>query len=206
MRAMHPQPGSFSAPQAGALCARHPDLQAKAICSRCGSYACAQCHYLGADGMDYCIDCEKRAPALALASRGARFVANLVDQFAVLLPYVAGVFLQVFINSSSGGEKDFFLMGLGILTSIGVAIYQIVLVAQNGQSIGKRMMKIRVVRTDGSPASAVRIIFLRNLVPNSINVFCGLFGFIDVLFIFNDDRRCLHDSISDTKVIEVFPE
>ena len=200
---MQPQPGSFSAPLAGALCARHPDLQAKAICSRCGSYACAQCHFLGSDGMDYCVECESRNPSLTLASRGARFVANLVDQFALVLPYFLGVFVQMAINASSGGEKDFFLMGLGVLVSIGVAIYQCVCVAQNGQSIGKRMMKIRVVRTDGSPASAARIIFLRNAIPGGINAFCGLFSIIDALFIFNDDRRCLHDSISDTKVVEV---
>ena len=198
---MHPQQASFGAPLEGALCARHPALDAKAICSRCGSYACAQCYQLGADGLDYCVDCQARVPVLA--SRGARFVANLVDQFVVVLPWLGGVFLQVIINANAGGgDGDMFLMGLGVLASIGVGIYQLYLVAQNGQSIGKRMMKIRLVRTDGSPVSLARVIFVRNLVPGVINSFCGFFSLVDALFIFNDDRRCLHDAMADTKVVE----
>lgn len=202
---MHPQPVSFGAPLEGALCARHPALNAKATCFRCGSYACAQCYQLGADGQDYCVDCQARVPVLA--SRGARFVANLVDQLVVILPWVVGAILQAIVDGNNrGGDRDFVLMGLGALVSIGMGIYQLVLVAQNGQSIGKRMMKIRLVRTDGSPVSLARVIFLRNLVPGFINSFCGFFSLVDALFIFNDDRRCLHDAIADTKVVEALRE
>ena len=202
---MHPQQAPFGAPLEGALCARHPALQARAICSRCGSYACAQCHQLGADGVDYCVDCQSRAPVLA--SRGARFMANLVDQFAVVLPWVLGAVIQGVVNASSGGgDGDMVLMGLGGLVSVGVGIFQLVLVSQNGQSLGKRMLKIRLLRTDGSPVSVARVVFVRNLVPAVINSFCGIFSLVDALFIFNDDRRCLHDAISDTKVVEAPPE
>ena len=205
---MHPNPSSFGAPLEGALCARHPALNAKAICSRCGSYACAQCHQLGGDGLDYCVDCQARAaPVFVLASRGARFAANMIDQLAVMLPWFLGAIIQGVVNASSGERsEDFFLMGLGGLVSIGMAIYQLVLVAQNGQSLGKRMMKIRLLRTDGSPVSLGHVVFVRNLVPMVIGSFCGLFNLVDVLFIFNDDRRCLHDMLADTKVVEAFPE
>lgn len=201
---MHPQQSPFGAPLEGAHCARHPERQARAICSRCGSYACGECQQFGADGRDLCLYCHSRAPVLA--SRGARFVANLVDQFAVVFPWILGAVIQGVINASNGGDGDMVLMGLGGLVSLGMGIFQLVLVSQNGQSLGKRMMKIRLLRTDGSPVSLGRVVFVRNLVPAFINSFCGLFSLVDALFIFNDDRRCLHDAISDTKVVEAPPE
>ncbi len=44
------------------------------------------------------------------------------------------------------------------------------LVATNGQSIGKRLVGIKVVRTDGSPASFARIFLLRNVVSSLPNL------------------------------------
>ncbi len=198
---MHPSQASMGASLEGALCPRHPAFDARAICSRCGSYACAQCHQLGADGLDYCVDCQARVPVLA--SRGARFMANLVDQFALMLPIIIGAILQAIVNDSSrGAEPDFFLMGLGFLVTLGVAGYQLYLLSQTGQSLGKRMLKIRLVRTDGSPVSVARILFVRNLVPAAVGSFCSIFNLVDALFIFNDDHRCLHDMIADTKVVD----
>jgi uncharacterized RDD family membrane protein YckC len=65
----------------------------------------------------------------------------------------------------------------------------------NGQSIGKRLLGIRVVRMDGSPVSLARIVFLRNLVPELIGAGCSLFGLVDACFIFADNQRCLHASV-----------
>lgn len=149
------------------------------------------------DGQDYCVTCDQRAPILA--ERGDRFVANLVDNFILALPILgAGILAAIF--SRNGGAVGFAFL-LGALGTLGVLGYQITL-AQHGQSIGKRMRNIRVVRTDGSPASLGRILLLRNLVPAVIGSFCGIFGLVDVLLIFGDERRCLHDMLADTKVIQ----
>jgi uncharacterized RDD family membrane protein YckC len=93
-------------------------------------------------------------------------------------------------------------MLLGTLGTLAVLGYQIYL-AQYGQSIGKRMRHIRVVRTDGSPASMARILLLRNFIPAIIGSFCGLFGIIDALTIFGEERRCIHDLLADTKVVRL---
>lgn len=184
-----------------ALCARHPSYPALATCSRCGSYACRTCYRIGADGQDYCVACDQRSPILA--ERGDRFVANLVDSFVIVLPiFIAGVMTALLSRQGSLGGVAFLLGALG---TIGILGYQIVL-AQNGQSIGKRMRNIRVVRTDGSPASLGRILVLRNLVPMIIGSFCGIFGLVDALTIFGDERRCVHDMLADTKVIQAVPE
>jgi uncharacterized RDD family membrane protein YckC len=78
------------------------------------------------------------------------------------------------------------------------------LVYQNGQTIGKRLLGIKVVRTDGSRASLSRIFFLRYLL-NTLFMWVplagGLYALVDPLMIFGEARRCCHDYLADTIVI-----
>jgi uncharacterized RDD family membrane protein YckC len=96
----------------------------------------------------------------------------------------------------------------GVLFLIWAAI-TIAWVARTGQSIGKRIVGIKVVRTDGSQASFWRIFLLRNVV-NGIPSLLGLvipllnsvYFLIDSLLIFADSRQCLHDRIASTIVVK----
>jgi uncharacterized RDD family membrane protein YckC len=94
-------------------------------------------------------------------------------------------------------------MGLGALGSLAVICYQLYLLSTIGQTLCKRWLGIKVVRSDGSPVDLGRLILLRNIVPSLINSACGLFFLVDALFIFTDERRCLHDQIADTIVVKV---
>lgn len=199
---MYPDPTRTE--RVGAFCAEHADRRAATICARCGNYACDVCLRVGNDRQDYCFHC---LPALEqLADPGTRFVAVLIDRFStLLLPVVAALFLGgVFggVSSSVPVVLGFAMLGgLGILGMLGVQLY---LLVTTGQSIGKRAMGIKVVRLDGSPIDLGRLIFLRNVLPAFIGfATCNLFTLVDPLFIFGADRRCLHDHISDTKVVTV---
>jgi uncharacterized RDD family membrane protein YckC len=98
-------------------------------------------------------------------------------------------------------------VGLGIaviavLALIGVTIY---LVQKNGQTVGKKIVGIKVVRSDFSRASLGRIFWLRNVVnaiPGVIPFVGNFYGIVDHLFIFNDRRQCVHDKIADTLVVK----
>ena len=82
-----------------------------------------------------------------------------------------------------------------------------------GQSIGKRIVGIRVVRLDGSKAGIVYAWVLRELAITGIGFMTGLipiigpillrpaFHITDWCMIFSDDQRCLHDLIAGTKVV-----
>jgi uncharacterized RDD family membrane protein YckC len=99
------------------------------------------------------------------ADRGARFVANILDGiiFAGMayLPFL----ITVIIAGREGGEA---FMPIGVvLTLIGFIAWcwlTIKYVQQNGQSIAKKLMGMKVVRSDGSRASLGRIFWLRNFV------------------------------------------
>ena len=74
-----------------------------------------------------------------------------------------------------------------------------------GQTIGKRIMAIRIVRKNGVPAERSHII-LKRLVPVLVFTIAPLgwiMGIADVLCIFRSQRNTIHDDLSDTKVIDL---
>jgi uncharacterized RDD family membrane protein YckC len=77
-------------------------------------------------------------------------------------------------------------------------------VYRNGQTIGKKLLGIKVVRTDGARASLARIFWLRylaNTLLMLVPVIGGFYSLIDPLMIFGEARRCCHDYIADTIVV-----
>ena len=98
------------------------------------------------------------------------------------------------------------IFGVGAVAGIvGLAIwcwFTIKYIKLNGQSIAKKLLGIKVVRTDGSAASLGRIFWLRNVV-NAVISIVPLYSLIDGLFIFGESRQCLHDKIAGTIVLKV---
>lgn len=98
-----------------------------------------------------------------------------------------------------------FAVSVAGLALLALAIAQIWMLSTRGQTIGKRIVGIRIVRAiDGSPPGFVRAWLLRDFVKGilcSIPVFGKVFCLVDLCFIFRADRRCIHDLIAGTRVI-----
>lgn len=78
------------------------------------------------------------------------------------------------------------------------------LLSRNGQTIGKRAVGTKIVRTDGSPVELWRVVVMRWLplfAVRWIPLVGGLAGLADALVIFGSNKRCIHDYIADTIVI-----
>jgi len=147
----------------------------------------------------------------ALAGRGARLGAAALDGIIgmcfiygpMLIALIIGVVMGAdWQNDEAAAATLFGFGGLGML--IGFIVWAVItwrLVARNGQSIAKKMLNIKVVRKDGSPASLGRIFWLRN-VANGLLSIIPLYQLVDMLFIFADERQCLHDKLADTIVVE----
>lgn len=135
------------------------------------------------------------------ASRGQRLGAAMLD--GVILA-VGSVLAIVGGTAASKGDGGWVAMLAGLLIMAGVAAVNCVLLHRNGQTIGKRVLGIKVVRTNGDPISLGRIIGMR-FIPISllgaIPYLGGLISLTDSLMIFGNERRCLHDLIADTIVI-----
>jgi uncharacterized RDD family membrane protein YckC len=139
----------------------------------------------------------------SLASRGSRLAASLIDGFAamvILLPALAAVF---FAGASEGPSGFVILLaavsGLGFLV---FAVYQLSMLIRQGQTLGKKSMNIRIVNySDGQVPSAGRLLGMRYFV-NSLLGQIPLYSVLDVLLIFGSEKRCIHDYLAGTKVVE----
>lgn len=142
-----------------------------------------------------------------LATRSSRFFAAIVDVI------VAGILLWVVSRltpwnpfaptGASPWTPNFVGATVGFALFIAAHAYMLV---RHGQTLGKALLKIRIVRGDGSRASAARLIGLRYgvmSVANVLPVVAMVFGLPDLLLIFGKSRRCLHDVIADTLVVKV---
>jgi uncharacterized RDD family membrane protein YckC len=137
-----------------------------------------------------------------LAGRGTRLGAYILD---VLFSLVAVVPMFIMLVIKGDSDEGFMVaiavMAIGLIVLLSINIYYLY---QNGQTIGKRLLGIKIIRTDGDRASLPRLLFLRMFLVNLIgNIpYIGMvFIIVDPLFIFRADRRCVHDLIADTKVI-----
>jgi len=141
----------------------------------------------------------------ALASRESRLIATVADTVLVFAPALLIVPFAV-----TGDET---LMGVGAVLAgvawIALVVYQVWLLSTQGQSIGKRWRKICIVRhDDGSNPGFVGAVLMRGFLPGVVSAvpYLGnLFALANVLFIFAADRRCLHDHIAGTIVVEATP-
>jgi uncharacterized RDD family membrane protein YckC len=139
------------------------------------------------------------------AERSVRLGAALLDGLVVIgmvyVPLFVGMLLGGVLKGADGGGA---MLGVGFAPAIiGFVVWCTITVRymqRNGQSIGKKMVGIKVVRTNGEPATFGRLFWLRNFVNAAIGMI-PLYAFVDLLFIFGESRQCLHDKIADTVVV-----
>jgi uncharacterized RDD family membrane protein YckC len=132
-----------------------------------------------------------------LAGRGARLAARVVDTalFALaLVPVVAAYFAL---------HRSAVCLVAGVFPLLFTA-YQSYLVTFTGQSVAKKWLGLRVVRQDGSPVGFVSGVLVREWIVGGVELvpFVGMLcRLIDYAMILGEDRRCLHDVLSGTKVV-----
>jgi uncharacterized RDD family membrane protein YckC len=139
------------------------------------------------------------ASGIQLAERGTRLGAALLDGLIILVM----VYLPFMLSVVVGGNGSWSWIGL-VVAGIGLIVwlfFTVKFLGENGQSIGKKACKIKILRKDGSEVSISRVIIARNVVNGLLGVI-PLYGIIDSLFIFGNARRCVHDYIADTIVIK----
>ncbi len=154
---------------------------------------------------------------MVLASRSARLGAFVLDFVipVVLIgaPLALSGFIAVF-EAIAAGELPESVPGVGIGASVaGIMLLAwtaltTIFVVRNGQTVGKKLVGIKVVRSDGSKAGINRLTWLRNVV-NALPSFIPVVGLVigpiywvvDSLFIFGNARQCIHDKIADTIVV-----
>jgi uncharacterized RDD family membrane protein YckC len=116
-----------------------------------------------------------------------RAMAHLVDQFMLLpIGFLTAVITDLLLGEANSST------GLWLIACLLYFLFSDAL--PNGQSIGKKICKIAVVDYKTRRPSGIFASFVRNLI-------LLLAGYIDLFFIFSEERRRLGDRAAGTIVV-----
>jgi uncharacterized RDD family membrane protein YckC len=136
------------------------------------------------------------------ASLSKRLIAKIIDG---VLPVVIGIvcIMPILKNIAVKNPQPHpALLLIPLLAFLLFVIVQIVLLSTAGQTIGKKMMHIRIVKLSTMQNGGFVTNVLIRSVFNSIISAVPFYVLVDTLFIFRQDRRCIHDLIAETTVID----
>jgi uncharacterized RDD family membrane protein YckC len=143
-----------------------------------------------------------------LAGRGARLGGAIIDGVILLgLWWLVGLMTPWNIFSPKLAQAGVVaLLGMQLLGLLLFALVNGYLLMARGQTVGKMLLGMRIVRPDGSAATPGRLIGLRygvGWLASALPVVGMVYALVDCLMIFRADRRCLHDLIADTIVVKI---
>lgn len=134
---------------------------------------------------------------------GERFVARIIDTIAVLALFwgIAIVLGMIMFTTTQPDSPMLFYWMLIIFALIIIVprTYYIILHKLYGQTVGKKLLGIKVVKTNGEPLTWSTAI-LRE-IGEIINAFTIGIGYL--LIIFDKEKQGLHDKIANTYVVRV---
>lgn len=197
-------------------CKNHPAVEGPLWqCSRCGNPFCMDC-VVHIGGQTYCADCKTEAMRdlragvpvnqLELASVGQRFLALFLDSLIIGLPLGLLMLVVIFGYVGVGQQAPeevlggmmiaiqfgftFLIMGIWIL-------YEGTMLSKGGQTLGKKMMKLKVVTPEGNEITRGQA-YGRAAIRQLISLFCAIVDYAPAL---GQDKTCIHDMAAKTRVV-----
>jgi uncharacterized RDD family membrane protein YckC len=152
---------------------------------------------------------KKEYRGLWLADPSTRIIASIIDIFFVTNTWLIILFPLAWV----GGLVSPYLPPIPevvvsiilVVLFISAPVFQLYLIEKRGQSIGKKIMKIRIMHQSGAKPSSDRLFFMRYFVPAAIMAIPLVgWGFLlfDLIYLFNEDRRTLRDLMAQTIVVK----
>ncbi|MEO0560926.1 MAG: RDD family protein [Chloroflexota bacterium] len=154
------------------------------------------------------------------ASPWVRVIAYYLDSFFLMVPIACMVLVGLAILGASLPESDglvneagevvntteediaviiFFTATMLPALAMQFAYYTVLPNRMNGQTLGKRIVNIRIVTTDNSSLTIGKL-FVRHIIGYYIS---GMIFYLGFLWVFwDDDRQAWHDKLVSTVVVE----
>lgn len=194
-------------------CQNHPETKAISFCHNCNIHFCSKCLNEGKEyyycNSESCLELFRKELASIepepciidhYADIGARFFALFID--AIILfgvnSFIAAI-LQLKIDNIIIDLGSFVIFRHPMFFFSGL-LYFILLESSTYQAtIGKQMMKIVVVDSDGD-----RISVVKSFVRNISKVLSAIISFIGFILLINDKKKqALHDKIAKTYMLKL---
>ncbi|MFK8028666.1 MAG: RDD family protein [Gammaproteobacteria bacterium] len=145
-----------------------------------------------------------------LASRWRRFFGSLIDGLLIGVITIPLVLMTGYFERASTASQT--LLETALMGIAGLAIFLALngyLLSTKGQTIGKLLVRTQIVSfDDGRLLPLAKLIGLRYVplwVVGQVPVVGQIASLVDALFIFRSDKRCVHDLIANTKVVNYRP-
>lgn len=143
--------------------------------------------------------------AADLAGRGARLGAYLLDALLVAAMAFAGLWVFGWHEGITTGDAAVALR-LSVAALVAYGVVNGYFLAQRGQTVGKMAIGIRIVNGEtGQIVPLWNTLGLRYALFQlafQIPLVGMLLALADALFIFGERRRCLHDFVARTLVVQ----
>jgi uncharacterized RDD family membrane protein YckC len=200
-------------------CKNHPFVEDRLTrCSRCAEAFCPDC-IVEIGGLPYCLSCKTESMRdlrsgvplgqLDMAPIMRRFIAMFIDWLIVLLPIMVLAFLVLLplglVEADQGEDAlpSALAIFANLFVSLGAAaifiLYEGLMLASGGQTVGKKAVKIKVVTADGSELTSGQA-WGRAASRQILNIVPCL-GLIDYLVAFGEERATIHDMMAKTRVV-----
>ncbi len=193
-------------------CVNHPLVEEPLTrCSRCGRDFCPDC-FVRIGSLPYCAPCKEEkvldlrsgvSDVSNLASLARRAAAILLDFLLLWIPFIPVALLLIPTLDATSGPEMFLLLSTQLSLSVGYLVasilYEGLMVSRGGQTLGKKLLKIKVVTPEGNDLTrgqawgraAIRQVL--GMVP--------CIGMVDYLAAFGEERTCLHDLVVRSRVV-----
>lgn len=157
-------------------------------------------------------DFSSRFPIASLAKRFFGAMLDGIISFLIVLPGFIAIVIEIAQQVPNSQPASLGPIGIAGIAWIGssvlvIAGFQIYLLVTRSQTIGKYLVNTQIVdHESGEPAGFLKAFVVRGFVNGLIGAipFIGVFySIVDILFIFRADRRCLHDLLASTSVVDI---
>ncbi len=145
---------------------------------------------------------KKDAESAHLANLGLRCGAFLIDYILTLLvmavPLVMAVYIKRrwFVQTTAN-----VVVVIGYLAAVAMIFFNLIyFYLQNGQSLGKTFIGLRVERLDGKPLD-YKTVILRHLIGYPLSVLCLGLGIL--WMIWDSKQQGWHDKLAKTIVVKI---
>lgn len=213
-------------------CTNHPEVDQDIVrCLRCQQPFCPDCVVM-LGGYWYCGPCKDErvrdiqsgtASVFELASPGRRFVAALLDglvqgaaMMALMIPFFFLIGGAAAMAGSGGGNTSdaagaalgLSIMGMYVVMlfmSIALPlVYEALMLARRGQTLGKMALSIQVVTADGTALTRGQA-WGRSAMKVALAQVCSCVGLLadNLPLFFTPEKTTLHDMVVRTRVVRL---
>ena len=195
-------------------CKNHPFVEDNLTrCSRCAEAFCPDC-IVEIGGLPYCLSCKMESMRdlrsgvpvheLDMASVGRRFVALWIDGLVLAIPLILLVILVAVPLGLLGSEDNvplalFSQLLLTMMLGTVYILYEGLMLASGGQTVGKKAMSLKLVTAEGNEITKGQA--WTRAVSRQLLGLVPCLGLVAYLVALGQERTCIHDIMAKTRVV-----